>query len=345
MIYYYIYVIISLFCIVMENYIKTEKQKKGILLLAILPVFVLIAFKASSVGSDTPVYITMFEKHTSSSFVKGDEGRIEYGYVIFQRLLYYISHDPQIIFIATGLVVSLACYKFFLNNARNSCLALYFFMSLGFLGFSLSGIRQTLAISIILLSFQYIKEKKLYKFLLMVGLAMLFHKSAACFIPAYFIAHRRLGTKQVNLMFLGALFLFFFADKFLWGVEAILNYNYGLEETGNGYIFFGVILLITILVIRSRQRILSLLSSNETMININFLSLATWTVRLVSRTAERVSLYYLPFTAVALEEYISSDKKSRGIWTFVWLFVSTYLFLRRLSINEDLNNYMFYFLQ
>lgn len=345
MTYYYFYVIISLFCIVMENYIKTEKQKKSILLLALLPVFVLIAFKASSVGSDTPVYISMFEEHTSYSFVKGDEGRIEYGYVLFQRLLFYISQDPQIIFFATGVLISWACYKFFLNNAKNSCLALYFFMSLGFLGFSLSGTRQALAISIVLLSFQFIKEKKLYKFLLMIGLAMLFHKSAACFLPAYFIAHRSLGTKQVNLMFIGALALFFFADKFLWGVEAILKYNYGVEETGNGYIFFAVILLITILVVRSRQRIVSAHSGNETMININFLSLAAWTVRLVSRTAERVSLYFLPFTAVALEEFITSDKKNKMVWTLVWFFVATYLFLRRIGLQEDLNNYTFFFLQ
>lgn len=345
MLYYYIYVLISLFCIVMENYIKTDKQKKRNLLLAILPVFALIAFKAVDVGSDTEVYITMFGEHTAQNFAKGDEGRIEYGYVLFQRLLYYISHESQIIFIATGLVVSSACYKFFLNNARNSCLALYFFMTLGFLGFALSGIRQTLAISIVLLSFQYIKEQKLYKFLLMTVFAMLFHKSAAYFLPAYFIAHRSLATKQVSLMLVGALFLFLFADELLGYVETILNYDYGIEETGNGHIFFGVVLFITVLVIRSRQRILSSRSGNETMININFLSLATWTVRLVSRTAERVSLYFLPFTAVALEEFISSDKKNRSMWTLLWFFVATYLFLRRIGIQKSLNNYTFFFLQ
>lgn len=345
MTYYYIYVIISLFCILMERNIKTEKQKKALLLLALLPFFVLIAFKAGSVGSDTPVYISMFEEHTSSLFVKGGEGRIEYGYVLFQRLLYYISHDPQIVFIATGLVVSLACFNFFFNNARNSCLALYFFMSLGFLGFALSGTRQILAIAIVLLSFQYVKEKKLVMFLLMMGLAMLFHKSAACFIPAYFIAHRSLATKQVSLLFVGALFIFFFADKFLWGVETILNYDYGVEATGNGFVFFGLILLITVLVINARHRIVPNHSGNETIINVNFLSLATWTVRLVSRTAERVSLYYLPFTAVALEELISSDKKNRDILTLVWFFLTTYLFLRRIGIQEDLNHYTFFFLQ
>ena len=343
MLYYYIFIAISLFCIFREERLTTRRQKSANLVLALMPFFFLTAFKANDIGSDTSLYLQMFQEYNADDFVRGDEERIEYGYVLLNQFLYLFSHDGQIVFITTALLSSVACYVFFLNNAKHSCLALYFFLTLGFFGFALSGTRQTISISLGMFAYPMIKQKKLLIFALLIGLAMLFHKSTFCFIPAYLVAHRSLKARQIIWMFLGALLLFFFDDTILISTADILKYNYGIEETGNGYFFFAFVLFVTVMVVRARNKILLLNSENESIININFLSLATWTIRLISRTAERVSLYYLPFTAVALEEFISSKKTNKTMWKLLFVLLAAFLFLRRTGIQEDLNNYQFFF--
>ena len=46
-----------------------------------------------------------------------------------------------------------------------------------------SGLRQAIAFSIVFISYDYIREQKLFKFLVTVILAALFHKSAIFLFP------------------------------------------------------------------------------------------------------------------------------------------------------------------
>lgn len=346
MIFYYIYILISLFCIIREESGLSEKKRLWNLRIAILPVFVLMAFKGPLVGNDTPNYIHMYEIITDDSWYIDEYGGIEIGYNVFQKVLHFISADPQTLMIGVAVVVAIALFYFF-KEYKYACLALYFFTSLGFLGFALSGLRQTIAISIGMLAYKYIKSRKIVPYLLMILLAFTFHRSSLFMIPAYFIANQKLKAKNVSLVFFLILVVFFFADKLLLTVgDIISSYDkYGIEYTANGIHFFLLVLLVTILVIRNKDKILKLSSNNLYVLNINFLSLAMWTIRLASRTAERVSYYFLPYTAVIMAEHIATYPKSTRIQLkAVCLIVATYLFLHRIGIHEELRNYLFYFM-
>lgn len=74
--------------------------------------------------------------------------------------------------------------------------------------------------------------------------------------------------------------------------------------------------------------------------------MALWCVRLISRTAERVSLYFMPYTYIALEEYISTrSKQDRHIYLLVAVILSSTLFIYRLMGQEQFNQFKFYFEQ
>ena len=62
--------------------------------------------------------------------------------------------------------------------------------------FTMSGLRQTIALSFILLAQYYIIEKKPFHFIVMVFLATIFHVTAICFLPAYYIARMKINWKQ-----------------------------------------------------------------------------------------------------------------------------------------------------
>ena len=345
MIFYYIYILISLFCIIREESGLSEKKRLWNLRIAILPVFVLMAFKAPTVGSDTPNYIRMYEMIADTTWYLDEYGGIEPGYNLFQRALHLISADPQTLMIGVAVVVAIALFYFF-KEYKYACFALYFFTSLGFLSFALSGLRQTLAIAIGMLAYRYIKGRKIVPFFLVTLLAFTFHRSALFIIPAYFIANQQLKAKNVSMVFFLILLVFFFADKLLLTVADIMSYDkYGVEYTANGYQFFLLVLLVTIVVIKNRDKIIKFNASNLYVLNINFLSMAMWIIRLASRTAERVSFYFLPYTAAVMSEYIATCPKSTRIQLkIICLFVATYLFLHRVGYQEDIEDYMFFFI-
>lgn len=346
MIPYYILLVVILICIVLEQGSKSPRKRARVLMVSLIPVFLLLAFRTQEVGTDTANYFRAYTELSSvsiqSAFYTTDH--FEPGYVCLNILLSKISNDPQTLLIAYALIVCISIYNFLNRTSQRHCLALLFLITLGFFQFAMTGIRQTLAMSILLWTYPLLINRKLLKFVLVVLLAMSFHKSAIIFVPAYFIANIKITRLNIAKMFVAILLLFFFADKLLLSAADIMEYNYGIEETGNGFIFFAMILIITLLCVNGRDRILNVNKYNRIAININFLSMALWCIRLVSRTAERVSLYFLPFTCVALEEYLSTRKPQiRNFYITCAVFLSISLFLYRLSGNNDLNNYQFCF--
>lgn len=347
---YIIMLCILLFCIWREGEVTTAKGKQAYLIIALIPYFVLMAFRSRYVGTDTDGYFITFNgmgARTWSNFLSYDEygyDRIEKGYKFLIFLLTRITTDGQILLFTLGAISSAALYCYVKEYARNKCLALFFFITLGFFHFAMTGIRQTFAISITLFCCKYIKEKKLYKFLILAFIATLFHKSAVVFFPMYYVAHRELHRKQITISFVVMFFMFLVADKLFLTAADVLEMNqYGIESTGNGYIFFSMVLLITFLLIINRRELIASKSTNSIFINLNFVSLALWSLRLVSRTAERMTLYFMPYTYVELEEYLSTRKgNTRLFYSLVAIALCSYLFLKRIK-DQGLDNFEFFF--
>lgn len=341
---------ILLLCIIGEEKATTERAKYTYLKLALIPYFVLMAFKSPFVGTDTHSYFVSFAgmaEQDITNFINYEEYgyvRIEKGYKFLIFLLSRLTNDGQILLISLAAFSSIALYYFIKDNAKNKSLALFFFITLGFFHFAMTGIRQTFAMSVSLFCFKYIREGKLYKFLLVAFIATLFHKTAYLFFPMYYVAQRKIQSQEISITFGSMLVLFLFADKLLLaGADVIGMGRYGIESTGNGQIFFLLVLLITFYVVRSRRDLLKAAPSNRIFININFVSLALWTLRLVSRTAERASLYFMPYTYIVLEEFLitrKKDKRSLYIWSAIAF--ASYLFLKRTQ-DQGLDNFEFFF--
>lgn len=348
MIPYYVMLLIIIICSVHEDSLVYSSDKNKILIIALLPVFILLAFKDASIGGDTAGYLRAYDTLVYYNDISSleDRGyvRVEEGYKLYLTILTSLFSHSQFLLIATSLVICSSLYYFISRTAKNRSLALFFFVSMGFFQFAMSGIRQTLAICIVLFGYKFVVEQKLWKFALIVLVAMQFHKSAIIFAPVFYIANMNINKQTISMMFVSMLILFFAADKILLSAADTMNYNYGIEATGNGYTFFLIVLLITILAVKNNEVLQQQKPSNKVMINVNFVSLALWVVRLISRTAERVSLYFMPYTYIALEEYLSSQPDNkRKQYTILAIVLASFLCLKRLSGAEEFNNFKFFF--
>lgn len=82
-------------------------------------------------------------------------------------------------------------------NPFVSCLLL---VGVGIFGFSMSGLRQTMALSFVFLAYPFILEKKLKHYLLCLFMAWVFHSSALIFFPAYWLNSYKIGAKQIIII-------------------------------------------------------------------------------------------------------------------------------------------------
>ena len=95
-----------------------------------------------------------------------------------------------------------ACFGWFIyRHSQQRFLSVLILLTLYF-NFTLSGLRQTMAMAVIFAAFHFITEEKPVRFIAAVLLAFLFHSSALIFLPAYWIAKLEIGWKQI--FFIGA---------------------------------------------------------------------------------------------------------------------------------------------
>ena len=80
-----------------------------------------------------------------------------------------------------------------------------------FLAYDMGIMRQGIAISIALMGLPFIKEKKLFKFLLIIFAGMMFHIATIFFVPLYFLNYRKYSRKTIYIVTLIAL-IFYFID-------------------------------------------------------------------------------------------------------------------------------------
>lgn len=322
-----------------------NKKKITFIVIALLPITVVSGFRNENIGADTISYKYMFQDINNNEIPE----RIEKGYVLLNQFLYFFTDDSRLLFIIVAIFLSIAIGVLVHKNAKDPFLAILFFVCLGLFQFSLSGMRQTIAIAITMFSFELIKKRKMIWFLCVIFLAYQFHKSSIFFLPAFFIANRSLGGKQILFFVLGSIMVFSFGEIFLLRTADVLDYNYGIESESNGGIFFTIVLIITFFGYRFRNRILEIGNnsyqgnSNLFLINLSFISLLLWTIRLISRTAERVTFYYMPYSYLLLEETIISikSKRERRLVYILVVVLVVFLFMYRLSRDETMVPYNF----
>lgn len=142
---------------------------------------------------------TLFNNPTYYLFFLRD---IEIGYRIFNSLVKNFGGSLQTVFFITGFFSFISLKKFIERNSNHKTLSLLIYYSLFFFNFNMSIIRQGIALSIFLLSFNLIQDRKFFKYVLMIGLASLFHVSSLILFPIYFIGKLKFSKNTYILVFI-----------------------------------------------------------------------------------------------------------------------------------------------
>lgn len=174
--------------ILILNFIpKVKNDTAKYSLISCFLLFLIIGLRDEMVILDTSNYVRQFTALSGCDFqaVLADHPKDPF-FWIYSKCVFDISGGQYTIWLlCCALVYVSAIYRILSKYSDDILISILVYFVLGFFYFSLTGIRQNLAFACVLLSFPYLKDRKLIKFILLIVAAALFHKTAIVFLLAY----------------------------------------------------------------------------------------------------------------------------------------------------------------
>ena len=285
---------------------KSEKAKKWLFILGCMAVVLIVGLRSDRTGNDTIGYVRNFLAINNVSWESIATAQPkDTGYYMFVKLIRTFTDSKVLFLLITATASLIGVFDLIKRNSKSPLLALFFYVTLGNFLFVLTGIRQAIAMSICMLAVRFIQSKKLIPFLLLILLAAQFHHSAYIFVVMYFLGRKKVTVMSMIVNILVTVVAYFNYERLLDVANDILDYNYEVEQTQNGFIFFAILICILALALLTKSKWVT--SSKETVIlNSGIMCGIIWVFRLIGRTAERPSMYWLNTIPVVFTESIDA---------------------------------------
>ena len=175
---------------------KNKAKKNNIVvILTCIVLFLVYMLRDYRVGVDLEGYVYAYDNMDKKNYY---ETYLENGYVFLMEICNKIGLTFRGFLLILYLAFFIPFAEFLKRYSKDAVLSLIIFICYNFLVFTLSGLRQTVAMGICLVAFmvaQKTTKKALIWYILLIVLAMQFHKSAIVFLPAYFIMRHSLDKR------------------------------------------------------------------------------------------------------------------------------------------------------
>lgn len=240
----------------------------------------------------------------------------EIGYVILNKLIGIFTDNEIYFMLIISYVILQIFYREFKKNSSYIWLSILLFINIGAFYTSFNIMRQILAASIIFSGSKYLYERRFYKYLLIVVIATLFHKTSLLMLPFYFILNFRFNIKNVILIIITAFISGFFVDKIVEIIQSYWYTGYTYGMSGLNYTSAVVPLSILIFVLLHSK----LLDAQKTMENIWINTVVFYAffsvIGLKVQMLQRFSEFFGPFVLLIIPYIISKirDKNLRVIY-------------------------------
>lgn len=307
-----------------------------------------------AVGEDTFNYFNWFEETKDISWSRLFQDISDYykygigkdvGYPLLMKTFQIFSSNFQVYLLFIALFFFSALGNFILKNTNRFIDVVFAFViySVLFYSFySITGIRQTIATTFSLFSYEYLKRKKLIPFLILLFLGASIHKSILIFLPFYFVVR----MKNLNYFYYFVLLLFpiIMINRSLIAnlLKIIGGYDEYEQYEGAGTFTFTLMFVSIFLFALLRRKTLIKQNSNVKnyftafAITLLFLPLS-W----INPSALRVVMYFTIFMIVFVPEIVFTFQEiSTKFRFYLSVFAITMLIL--LFVKANWNNTLGY---
>lgn len=167
----YIILVLVLFLLTKFEYYEYKRRR---LLFVFFLLWLIVGLRGYSVGTDTYHYIIRFEEVEYYSHLKN----LEYGWYFLSLIIKRLKLDVQWLFIISSLIsLSVMFYAFWLKS-KNIMFSILLYVLLFYYFESFNTCRQTVAVSMMLVSICNYCDRKYYGYAMWMFFGVLFHTSA-----------------------------------------------------------------------------------------------------------------------------------------------------------------------
>ncbi len=219
---YFAFIVLLALAYIVPLLILGDKSKPRVIISAAIScglLWLLFSFKGINTGADTESYFTLYGAISNDSLLLTEALKnpvhYEVGFLFYMSL---IAHTgvPYFIFQAfTYLIISSCLFYTVFKLSKNPSFSIFIFFTFTFYNFFISGLRQSLAISLCLLALAIAISRKrdflsYLLYFLIVAIACSMHNSAILFAPIIFLINFKMNERRfLILIFITVIFYIF----------------------------------------------------------------------------------------------------------------------------------------
>jgi len=284
-----------------------------------------------AVGPDTYAYYLSFEniKQTEwndiliniKSYYFNNVGK-DPGYLVFQKFVQFFISDYQVYLFLIATIFFGAMGSFIYKNTHRLSEVVFAFVlysSLFYSVYTFTAIRQTIAMSAVLVSYEFVKKRKFWFFLIILLVASTIHRSCLIFFPVYFIVK----IKRINILYpivlLSFPVLMIFKAVMLRFFQSIGGYNEYLYYEGAGTATFTIMLIFVSFFLWWRMKYVICRNQNaEKYYNVFVLALFFTPLTWINPNAMRIVMYFSIFMMILVPQAINSFKSNKVLRKLIY---------------------------
>lgn len=219
-------------------------------------IWIIMSLRGYMVGNDTLTYVQLYPQIAQQDLTVGFfkqmiGGRFEFGFILLVKFLYFFTPNPRLLIIVVVTVEILALAYFLENLSCDIPLSLILFVTMNFMGLSMSAMRQCLAMGLGMVAIVYLLKNYNWQFFLIIFIAGSFHKAAFVLLILYPMYKMTISFKTLALwLSIFVVAYLTFGTWFSVVTQQVTSYtNYGMLNNTGDSSSLGIILKIIELVI------------------------------------------------------------------------------------------------
>ena len=163
------------------------------LLVCCVELILLAGFRGYTVGADTAIYLNAVDYYTALPKSELWQAKLvfpfdfEWGYFLLTKIGAFLNLGKTGFLFIVALITYIPIFISIKNHSSIPYLSILTYFAFGIFSYSLGIFRQMIALSILLCGWKFVRERKLFKYLILVAVAMLFHTTAFLGIVLYIL--------------------------------------------------------------------------------------------------------------------------------------------------------------
>lgn len=215
---------------------QEQKDSQDILLpLFFTLLIILLALRDETIGRDLPHYKRYFNRFSSLQFIDIFDSDSDVLYVLLNWLIGRFTDNYQVFLSIVAIICVLPIAFIYNEDKRHGFLKIVLYINMSTFVMLFSGLRQSIAIAMGLIAYEFVKKKHLLLFLMFTFIAWGFHHSAFMILFFYPLYHLKLKKSHLWFVIPCVMSFYIFNNQiFTWATNLIGDEKYAATISNTG---------------------------------------------------------------------------------------------------------------